>query len=65
MVINCSDENGKSGQQLGFSIKLEKTPAQLRTIAPLPGADTNQILKNLGYEDAAIEELINSAAING
>jgi crotonobetainyl-CoA:carnitine CoA-transferase CaiB-like acyl-CoA transferase len=37
----------------------------LRTIAPLPGADTNQILKNLGYEDAAIEELINSAAING
>ena len=65
MVINCSDENGKSGQQLGFSIKLEKTPAQLRTIAPLPGADTNQILKNLGYKDAAIEALINSAAING
>ena len=65
MVINCSDQNGKSGQQLGFSIKLEKTPAQLRTIAPLPGADTSQILKNLGYKDAAIEELINSAAING
>lgn len=56
MVIDCADEDGNRGRQLGFSIKLERTPAQLRRVAPVPGADTRSLLAELGYAEDDIAQ---------
>jgi succinate--hydroxymethylglutarate CoA-transferase len=38
----------------GVPYKLSKTPAQIRTAPPLQGQHTEEILKAIGYDDAAI-----------
>ena len=60
MVIDSCDAAGKRGRQLGFSIKLQQTPARLRGVAPQPGADTGALLSELGYADAEIAALMQS-----
>ncbi len=64
MVIECSDEAGKRGRQLGFSIKLAGTPAQLRRVAPLPGADTGSLLAELGYGEPEIAQLVEGQVVS-
>ncbi len=65
MVIDCADSAGKRGRQLGFSIKLGATPAQLRSIAPLPGDDTRGLLAEIGCEEAEIAKLFAGGIVAG
>lgn len=43
---------------LGVPVRLSRTPARVRTPAPLPGADTRETLGELGYTEAAIDALL-------
>ena len=65
MVIDCADRDGKPGRQLGFSIKLGATPAQLRNVAPLPGDDTSAVLAEIGCDDGEIARLIDAGIVAG
>jgi formyl-CoA transferase len=38
-------------------VKLSRTPAQLVTATPERGAHTDEVLREAGYDDAAIESL--------
>jgi crotonobetainyl-CoA:carnitine CoA-transferase CaiB-like acyl-CoA transferase len=49
MVIDTRDAAGRTGRQLGFSVKLE---------APEPGADTRDVLAGLGYADEEIDAMV-------
>ena len=60
MVIDSTDADGGRGRQLGFSVKLGRTPAQLRHVAPRPGADTRSLMQDLGYAEHEIAALLAS-----
>lgn len=47
MVLNVQDDELGEYQQLGFAMKLSKTPAQLNKRAPRLGEDTEKILAQL------------------
>ena len=65
MVIDCADAAGKRGRQLGFSIKLGGTPAQLRSVAPLPGDDSRGLLAEIGCDESEIADLYASGVVAG
>jgi crotonobetainyl-CoA:carnitine CoA-transferase CaiB-like acyl-CoA transferase len=44
-------------KSLGNPVKLSRTPATVRRSAPDPGADTDAVLAELGYDRAAIAGL--------
>lgn len=50
MVLNVQDDELGEYQQLGFAMKLSKTPAQLNRRAPRLGEDTEKILAQLKKE---------------
>ena len=50
-------------EQVGVAVRLAGTPGAVRSGAPLPGADGDEILHALGYDDAAIDALRRSAVI--
>lgn len=62
MVIESRDAEGARGRQLGFPVKLGRTPGQLRSVTPAPGADTRTLLAELGYGAAEIDALVASGA---
>lgn len=41
----------------GIPIKLSDTPGQIRPVSPAQGEHTRQILKDIGYSDAELDEL--------
>ncbi len=43
---------------LGLPVRLDRTPARVRTAAPVPGAHTREILAELGYDRAATDALL-------
>lgn len=42
---------------LGVPVKLSDTPGEVRKAAPLLGEDTDEVLRRLGYDDAAVARL--------
>ena len=48
MVLAVHDEEIGDYQQLGFAMKLSKTPAELRKRAPRLGEDTAEVLREIG-----------------
>ena len=48
-------------RQLGLPVKLGRTPGAIRSLAPLPGADTKAILDRLGLSDAEVQRLLQRA----
>lgn len=50
-------------RQLGISIKLRRTPGRIRSFAPLSGQHTREILDELGYSAAEVEELYREGVV--
>lgn len=47
----------------GFPIRFSKTPSEVERGAPLVGEHTEQVLREAGYDEAAIRSLIDSGAV--
>ena len=57
MLLELEHPRAGKVRQLGFPIKVCGTPAQVRRFAPLPGEHTDEVLRELGYDVAAISAL--------
>jgi len=55
MVVEMEHPAAGTVRALGNPIKLNRTPATIRSAAPLLGADTEEILRNIGFSDSEIE----------
>jgi crotonobetainyl-CoA:carnitine CoA-transferase CaiB-like acyl-CoA transferase len=64
MVIEVEAPGGQHIKQVGIGTKLSETPGSVRTTAPLPGQDTDDVLASLGFDPAAIDSLRQSGAIS-
>jgi crotonobetainyl-CoA:carnitine CoA-transferase CaiB-like acyl-CoA transferase len=58
-------EDPKFGQirQVGISLKLSETPGRVRFLSSLPGQHTDELLKEVGYNDEEIRGLKASGAV--
>jgi crotonobetainyl-CoA:carnitine CoA-transferase CaiB-like acyl-CoA transferase len=50
-------------RQVGVMVKLSETPGALRTPSPERGQHTQQLLRELGYDDEAVAALRQAQAI--
>ncbi len=57
MVLTQEHPGHGDGQMLGFPIKFAEAPCQLRRPAPEIGADTDAVLRELGYSAHEIAAL--------
>ena len=63
MVVELDHPKMGKVKQVGVSIKLSETPGQARTVAPLPGEHTDDILGELGYSGDQVKGLRDSGAV--
>ena len=63
MVLEVEHPIKGKTRQLGIPIKLSETPGEVRHPAPFIGQDTQEVLQELGYTRAQIEELRKLQAI--
>ena len=57
MVIEVEHPTEGKVKQVGIAIKMSDTPGGVRSLAPLPGEHTDEILTGFGYNDEAISQL--------
>jgi formyl-CoA transferase/CoA:oxalate CoA-transferase len=62
-TVRVRDAEWGELEQVGVAARLTGTPGAVRGSAPLPGADSEEILHALGYDAAAIDGLRRSAII--
>jgi crotonobetainyl-CoA:carnitine CoA-transferase CaiB-like acyl-CoA transferase len=55
MIVELDTPDGGKVKQVGISVKLSETPGSIRSLAPKLGQHTDEILADLGYEQAQIE----------
>ncbi|WP_443682969.1 CoA transferase, partial [Phascolarctobacterium succinatutens] len=58
MVLNVEDAELGSYRQLGFAMKLSKTPAALKKRAPRLGEDTQQVLSQAIADEKLLAEAL-------
>ena len=63
MVLELDHPKMGKVKQVGVSIKLSDTPGGVRSLAPVAGQHTDEILAGLGYSKEKIEELRSSGAV--
>ncbi|MEE4166541.1 MAG: CoA transferase, partial [Desulfocapsaceae bacterium] len=63
LVVDRREDNGSVVSELGIAVKLSETPGSLRTSASDFGADTEAVLKELGYSLEQIEAFAAGAVI--
>jgi len=57
MIVEAEHPKLGKVKQFGIAIKLSDTPGSVRTAAPLPGEQTDEVLKTLGLSAEAIADL--------
>ena len=60
MDVKLDHPKQKNSRNIGVAVKLSKTPGKIKTPAPLYGEHSKGILKELGYCDEEIINLIKS-----
>ncbi len=63
MVIEIKDPVLGSIKQLGMAIKLSDTPGRVRSLAPIFGQHTKEILLTAGYSSAEIAEMMEKGIV--
>ena len=63
MLLELDEPEVGAVRQVGIPIKLSETPGQVRSLAPVLGQNTEEILLQLGYDKAQMEELEKAGAI--
>ena len=57
MVIELDQPGMGPVRQVGFPIRLSRTPARIESAGPALGEQTDEVLKSIGYDEARIEAL--------
>ena len=57
MVQEIEHPGYGQGKVTGFPLKMSRTPCQLQRPAPRLGEHTNEVMKELGYDDGKITAL--------
>jgi crotonobetainyl-CoA:carnitine CoA-transferase CaiB-like acyl-CoA transferase len=65
MVVAFEQPGAGEVRGLGFPVKLSATPGAVRRPAPALGEHTDEVLRELGYDDGAIAALREAGAIAG
>ena len=60
MEVKLDHPKQKNSRNIGVAVKLSKTPGKIKSPAPLYGEHSKGILKELGYSDKEINNLIKS-----
>ena len=60
MDVKLDHPKQKNSRNIGVAVKLSKTPGKIKTPAPLYGEHSIKILKELGYSEDEIINLLNS-----
>ena len=60
MDVKLDHPKQKKSRNIGVAVKLSKTPGKIKTPAPLYGEHSSKILKELGYSEDEIKNLIKS-----
>lgn len=63
MILEIEDPVLGKIKQLGIPIKLSETSGKIRFVAPAPGNDTEETMRQLGYSAGEIEKLIAEGVI--
>jgi crotonobetainyl-CoA:carnitine CoA-transferase CaiB-like acyl-CoA transferase len=63
MVVDVPEEDDLAGRVLGVPIKLSRTPGGVRSKSPQFGADTRAVLKELGFDERKIDDLLAQGVI--
>jgi len=63
MIVGLEHPTAGLVRSLGNPMKLSRTPVEYRKAAPMLGEDTDDILRNLGYQDNDIAELRSRGAV--
>jgi crotonobetainyl-CoA:carnitine CoA-transferase CaiB-like acyl-CoA transferase len=58
MIIEIPHPEGFTYRSIATGIKFSETPVAVETLPPLLGADSVDVLKNLGYSDVEINQLM-------
>ncbi|QEC50215.1 CoA transferase [Baekduia soli] len=65
MVIEFEQPGAGTVQGLGMPVKLSRTPGRVRSGGPGLGEHTEQVLREAGYDDGRVAELLASGAVAG
>src|SRR4051794_16060250 len=65
MVVEFDQPGTEGVKQLGFPVKFSRTPAGPQGPGPVLGADTEDVLREVGYGDEEIAALIEGGAVAG
>lgn len=63
MVVEVPRPDGASQRQIGSPYKMSGTPPSFSFTGVAPGSNTDEILKDAGYDDARIKELRESGVV--